>query len=329
MNLHMRLFKRGKTYYGELERNHKVSLKTGDAARAGTLYRALKKDFLSNRLAVLTGRPASKSLGEFAAEYLEWSDKTRARFTVATDRQSLNRLVEYLGAGTALTGIARLQIDRWAADAALSVRKSSVNTWLRHIKAALSKAAEWDYIKESPGKGVKPLKDYGQLPRYLEKEEIKLLLAAEDDPQFKQLWLFYLLTGCRRGEALQIQGQDINWQEGRLVVGQTKNRCPKVIWITPELEVLLRSTPAVGRLFPWQADTVTHAFHRTALKAGLKCRLHDLRHTYASHKAMAGVDPWTLKELMGHKDLKSTMLYSHLSPAHLKKAAGKGSVGEG
>jgi site-specific recombinase XerD len=116
-------------------------------------------------------------------------------------------------------------------------------------------------------------------------------------------------------------------EEGRITVGETKNRVPKVIWITPELDALLRNMPEVGRLFTWEPDTVTHAFHRVALKAGLKCRLHDLRHTYASHKAMAGVDLYTLKELLGHKDIKATQIYAHLSAEHLKKAAGQGSVG--
>lgn len=327
MNLRMRLFRRGKIFYVELERNHKVSLKTGDQARAQALYRALKKDYLNNRLAVMTGRPASKSLGEFAAEYLEWSDKTRARFTLKTDTQALKFFIEAMGAGTALTAITRLQIDRWVADMALSVKKSTVNCRLRHTKAALSKAVEWGYIKDNPGRGVKELKDYGKFPRYLEKEEIKRLLAAEDKPKFKQLWLFYLLTGCRRSEAVQVMAQDIKWVEGRLVIGETKNRVPKVIWITPELDALLRSMPEVGRLFPWAPNTVSKRFHETAVKAGVKCRLHDLRHTYASHKAMAGVDIFTLKELLGHKDIKATQIYAHLSAEHLKKAAGQGSVG--
>ena len=72
---------------------------------------------------------------------------------------------------------------------------------------------------------------------------------------------------------------------------------------------------------------MTHAFHETATRAGLKCRLHDLRHIYASHKAMAGVDLYTLKELLRHKDIKATQIYAQLSAEHLKKAAGEGVAG--
>ena len=47
---------------------------------------------------------------------------------------------------------------------------------------------------------------------------------------------------------------------------------------------------------------------------------HDLRNTLASRLVMAGVDLYTVKELLGHSDFKRTMRYAHLSPGHLKSA---------
>ena len=49
-------------------------------------------------------------------------------------------------------------------------------------------------------------------------------------------------------------------------------------------------------------------------------RFHDLRHTFASHLVMKGVDLRTVANLMGHRDIKMTMRYAHLAPEHLQAA---------
>jgi integrase len=70
---------------------------------------------------------------------------------------------------------------------------------------------------------------------------------------------------------------------------------------------------------PYQ-DTLK-AWDAAREKAGLgDFRWHDLRHTFGSRLAMAGIDILTIKELMGHKTLAMTLRYAHLSPNHVGRA---------
>ena len=64
-------------------------------------------------------------------------------------------------------------------------------------------------------------------------------------------------------------------------------------------------------------------WRRIRKRAGLEdVRLHDLRHTYASVAIKAGIDPFTLKEILGHKNLTTTLRYAHLADEEVQRAAG-------
>jgi site-specific recombinase XerD len=91
--------------------------------------------------------------------------------------------------------------------------------------------------------------------------------------------------------------------------------------ITPAIADILEELGGeVGKLFPWSPDGVSHHFMRTARRANLKVRLHDLRHTFASHLLMSGVDLKVVGDIIGHKDLKATQIYAHLSQSYLDEA---------
>ena len=107
MNLSMRLFRRPPktrplppeeewTWYAELDRKTRISLKTADDKLAQKSYDRLKKAWLNRNLARLEGRPPTKKLADFAREFLEWSQETKRPFTFQTDKQALRRALDYL-----------------------------------------------------------------------------------------------------------------------------------------------------------------------------------------------------------------------------------------
>jgi integrase len=67
--------------------------------------------------------------------------------------------------------------------------------------------------------------------------------------------------------------------------------------------------------------SVRRSFATALNRAGITdFTFHSLRHTFASQLVMAGVDLTTVKELLGHKDIKMALRYAHLAPAHKRKA---------
>lgn len=64
------------------------------------------------------------------------------------------------------------------------------------------------------------------------------------------------------------------------------------------------------------------AIKNAAKQAGISdsVKMHQLRHAFCSHALMQGIDPRTVQKWMGHKDLKTTLRYAHVSPDHEKEA---------
>ena len=73
---------------------------------------------------------------------------------------------------------------------------------------------------------------------------------------------------------------------------------------------------------------IRRVFEPALEKAGIQdASWHTLRHTTASRLVMAGVPIPTVKDILGHKDIQTTMKYAHLSPSHIQASIEKGSVG--
>ena len=326
MNLTMVLLRqhRNGVWYVHYTRRDRQSLGTKDKTLAQRLFRRCRQDYLEGKLITLTAVPPRKTLGDFWEEYDEHRFKTASKFTCQTDRQAFRVWLRLLGADTPLSRLSPQTIEKALGHLAQQVSRVSANTWFRHFKAALSKAKEWGYLRVNPCQGVKQLRTQEDFPRFLTEEEFARLLAVEPDPRFRRFWRFQVYGGARRSESLSILARDLNREHRRIDLGHTKSGKPRFIIITEKLqEILQELNQDVGRLWPWQPDTVTHHFKTTARSAGLDCRLHDLRHTYGSWLVMRGVPLRTVQLLMGHQNSRTTEKYAHLSAAHLEEAAGK------
>jgi integrase len=109
---------------------------------------------------------------------------------------------------------------------------------------------------------------------------------------------------------------------------QTKNGTGRVVWLSEMAAAVIDSlTPgdAEELVFPLSEQVSPANVSLTLLRTCRKLkiadfRLHDLRHTAASWMVMSGADIYTVSQLLGHKNVRMTQRYAHLSPAHLQAA---------
>jgi integrase len=206
-------------------------------------------------------------------------------------------------------------------------KPATVNRHLATLKHMLRKAADWELIDEETlrrVRRVKQLHEDNRRLRYLSVEECRELIKA-CSLHLRSIVITALNTGMRKEEILSLEWEKhIDLRHGFILLDKTKNGERRQIPITPMLRETLQRivrrivTPYVfvdreGRRFK---DTKT-GFNAALRRAGIKdFRFHDLRHTFASHLVMGGVDLATIKDLLGHKDFKMTLRYAHLAPAH-------------
>jgi integrase len=139
------------------------------------------------------------------------------------------------------------------------------------------------------------------------------------------LTLLALNTGMRKGELTALTWDDIDIPNKVLTVraGYAKSGSARHIPLNAEaiavLRTLRKAQQGQGRLF--DVGSVSKAWHGVLDAAKIEdFRFHDLRHTFASNLVMAGVALNTVRELLGHGDIKMTLRYAHLAPSHKAEA---------
>ena len=144
-----------------------------------------------------------------------------------------------------------------------------------------------------------------------------------------------LNTGLRRGEILSMEWGDVNFSKKQIMIRARNAKSRKMRYIPLNEEaynVLQKWEPnesnRTGLVFPSKNKkpfvSIKKAWLKILMDAGIQeFRWHDLRHTFASKLVMAGVDLNTVRELLGHADLKMTLRYAHLAPEHMSKAVDK------
>jgi len=267
------------------------------------------------------------AFNDYAKQYLAYSKANKAWSTYKRrDRFSIDHLVSFFK-DKYLFEITPEMIEKYKAMRLEKVSPASVNRELACLKHMFTKAIEWGYVNSNPAKTVKLLKEPPGRLRYLRPEEIKKLLDTCSD-HVRSIVITAVNTGMRKSEILNLRWNDVDLRNRKITVVNAKNNETRVIPINQTLyqELLNLSQKPKGKcVFSDQNGhpygDIKKGFSAALKRAGIEdFRFHDLRHTFGSHLVMQGVDLKTVQQVMGHKDIKMTMRYSHLSPEYVQEA---------
>lgn len=209
--------------------------------------------------------------------------------------------------------------------------KGAVNKIIGCLKTSMKKAAEWGHAVPQDWKVVKRVKEpEGRLIWYTPEQCIQLLAVCKG--KWKTAALLGMRAGLRRGEIAWLTWADIDFERNMIRITakpgwQPKGKRSRHIPMAPDLRKHLQTLPDKQR-WPFQTDkqaldVISSYFIDLIEEAGLNGSLHALRHTFGSHLTQRGVPPKVVMELMGHSNIKTTMIYSHLAPENLVSGISK------
>ena len=172
---------------------------------------------------------------------------------------------------------------------------------------------------------MRPVYRGKKVKHFLEEDDLMRIVGYLDD-QYKPLIMIAGYTGLRLGNVIGLTWKQIDLKKGWVKVERTKNGESVKIPICQKLMEVFQFLNRVrnlhdDRLFHFTARAIQKGWKRACVKAGYDwVRFHDLRHFCGSFLANAGVEMQLITEILGHKDLRSTRIYSHFSESSIKQA---------
>lgn len=274
-------------------------------------------------------------LKEFLFEYLKYSESIHSYNTTLSIKSTTRAMFNYFG-DIYVSALTNESISGYIRQ---RVSKASVYVGKREI-AYLSGMLKWAIMKgyhtENIVKGIKTGKIPEKQPNYFTDSEFDRLLNVTADNDLRELFVFAVNTGLRQMELLTLKWKQINLSSRFVILDNrehlTKGKKVRTIPLNQKaMGVLNRRAPLIfsgdDLIFtygsqPIKQQFISHKFKKLIKKAGLNIRLnfHSLRHTFATWLIQKGASIYEVSKLLGHADIKTTEIYSHINPEDLRSS---------
>jgi len=211
---------------------------------------------------------------------------------------------------------------------------ATINRELGAMKAAFNLAIrEWEWCRSNPVSKVAMEKENNRRDRWLTDEEEERLISLSP-VWLREIVVFALHTGMRRGEILSLTRKGVDLFRKTITVFRSKNGERKTIPINQTVFDLLRGKAKVRPIgtdlvfhskvyTPINKDNLRRSFNLAITNARIEdFHFHDLRHTFATRLVQSGVDLYKVQRLLGHKSPAMTQRYAHHCPESLHDGVG-------
>lgn len=171
------------------------------------------------------------------------------------------------------------------------------------------------------------------LPKVISKKELRRIFSSVKN--LKHLTMLYLAYGggLRSGEIIMLKKSQLDWERNQIWIRNGKGKKDRVIMMSTVIRNILREYfreykhegvyvfEGAKKGTPYGRTSLSSLFKRAIKKAGLDHRLtlHSLRHSFATHLLDSGTDIRLIQELLGHKDIKTTLIYTHVSNESIQR----------
>ena len=333
--LGVRVLPSGSCSYVHVSSTTKVSL----GATADLTVRQAR----ARSLALLSNRQPCRDPAPLFRDFTgcEWRDSWIHRSKPATadarDKHLQRQLLPAFGARR-LDRITSAMVHRWFDHYSITA-PGGANECLKLVRQIFSHAVLCGHITSNPARSVRPNRKR-KLTRFLSSEEVERLHRTLDrhdhetphstvQKQQIDIIRLLLLTGCRKSEIVRLRIEEVCGDYLRLTDAKTG---PRIVFLNEEAQVIIKrhmggdgdgaflfASPRDSRCPLGSGLPLWYTIRR---EAGIDdVRLHDLRHTYASHAVMQGTPLPVVSRLLGHARPAMTMRYAHMGDRETEAAA--------
>jgi len=279
-------------------------------------------------------KAAAMTIGEFAEKhYYPHMRATVRRPDTIESRLNTGALLHFKG--RLLTDIGLRDVQQFHAAMKARLSPTTANHHLVTLKAMLNCAVKWEMLEKNPCVGIKKFQQPEGRDRYLTQDEARRFLEALDSAGnivIASGLRMLLFTGLRCREVFDLKWEDVIEETHSVFLRRTKSGKSRRVCLSSVAWTEIERMRDYRRadhpyVFPGKmANTPVLQPQRTfaaVLKvAGIKdFRIHDLRHTFASHMVQSGATLFEVQSSLGHSSAAMSQRYAHLSDTGLRERA--------